>query len=74
MLNSNSFRPARSEYREVPMGLKTSSSGVEKKLMQRFEVLTAVKMSMLLFCFITPCRLVGRYHSFGGTYCLHLQV
>jgi hypothetical protein len=39
----------------------------------RFEVLTAVKMSMLLFWIVTPCGLVGRYQGFGGTYCFHLQ-
>jgi hypothetical protein len=39
----------------------------------RFEVLTAVKMSMLLFCVIPPCGLVGTYQRFGGTSCLHLQ-
>jgi hypothetical protein len=40
----------------------------------RFEVLTAVKMLMLVFWIVTPCGLVGRYQRFGGTYCLHLQV
>jgi hypothetical protein len=30
----------------------------------RFEVLTAVKMMM--FWVVAPCRLVGRYHRFGG--------
>jgi hypothetical protein len=30
----------------------------------RFEVLTAVKMTMLLVWVVTPCRLVGRYQSF----------
>jgi hypothetical protein len=30
----------------------------------RFEVLTAVKMSLLVFWVITPCGLIGRYqHS-----------
>jgi hypothetical protein len=38
-----------------------------------FEVLTAVKTSMLVFWVVTPCRPVGRYQRFGGTYCLHLQ-
>jgi hypothetical protein len=31
----------------------------------RFEVLTAVKMSMLVFWVVTQCRLVCRYRSFG---------
>jgi hypothetical protein len=41
----------------------------------RFEVLTAVKMSMLFFWVVTPCGLVGRYQRFGET-CLifYLQV
>jgi hypothetical protein len=39
----------------------------------RFDVLTAVKMSMLVFWVVTPCGLVGRYQRFGGTYCLYLQ-
>jgi hypothetical protein len=38
----------------------------------RFEVLTAVKMSMLVFWVVMPCGLVGKYQRFGGTYCLHL--
>jgi hypothetical protein len=31
----------------------------------RFEVLTAVKMLMLVFWIVTPCGLVGRYQRFG---------
>jgi hypothetical protein len=38
----------------------------------RFEVLTAVKMSMLVFWVVTPCGLVRRYQRFGETYCLQL--
>jgi hypothetical protein len=38
-----------------------------------FEVLTVVKMSMLVFWVVLPRRLVGTYECFGGTYCLHLQ-
>jgi hypothetical protein len=34
----------------------------------RFEVLTAVKMSLLFLWVVTPCGLVGRYHCFGGKY------
>jgi hypothetical protein len=30
-------------------------------------------MRSLVFRTLTPCRLVGRYQRFGGTYCLHLQ-
>jgi hypothetical protein len=39
----------------------------------RFEVLRSVKMTMLFFWVVTPCRLVDRYQRFGETYCLHLQ-
>jgi hypothetical protein len=41
-------------------------------LIMRFEVLTAVKMSMLVFWVVTPCGLVGRFQRFRKTYCLHL--
>jgi hypothetical protein len=39
----------------------------------RFEVLMAVKMSILVFWVVMPCGLVGRYQHSGGTYCLCLQ-
>jgi hypothetical protein len=39
----------------------------------RFEVLTAVKMSVLVFRVVTPFELAGRYQRFEGIYCLHLQ-
>jgi hypothetical protein len=39
----------------------------------RYEVLTAVRISMLVFWVITPCALVARYQHFGETCCLHLQ-
>jgi hypothetical protein len=35
----------------------------------RFEILTAVKMSMLILWVVMSCGLLG----FGGTYCLHLH-
>jgi hypothetical protein len=38
-----------------------------------FDVITAVKILILLFWVVTPCGLVGRHHRFGGTYCHHLQ-
>jgi hypothetical protein len=31
----------------------------------RFEILTAVNMLMLVFCFVTPCGLVSSYERFG---------
>jgi hypothetical protein len=39
----------------------------------RSEVLTAVRMSILVLWIVTPCGLVGTYQRFGETYCLHLQ-
>jgi hypothetical protein len=39
----------------------------------RYKVLMAAKMSVLVFWVVKPCGLAGRYHRFGGTYCLHLQ-
>jgi hypothetical protein len=35
----------------------------------RFEVLKGVKMSMVVFCVVTLCGLLGKYQRFGGTYC-----
>jgi hypothetical protein len=40
---------------------------------ERFEVLTAMKKSMLFFWVVTPCGLAGRYQRFGQTYYLHLR-
>jgi hypothetical protein len=48
------------------MGLR--NWGQAAACVRRFEVTTAVKMSMLIFWVVTPCGLVGRYQSFGGTY------
>jgi hypothetical protein len=39
----------------------------------RFDVLTAVKMSMLVLWITESCGLVRRYQCFGGKYCLCLQ-
>jgi hypothetical protein len=39
----------------------------------RSEVLKAVKLSSLVFWIMIPCGLVGGYHRFRGTYCLHLR-
>jgi hypothetical protein len=39
----------------------------------RLEVLTAVKMTMVIFWAVTQCDFVGGYQSFGGTHCIHLQ-
>jgi hypothetical protein len=40
---------------------------------EKFEVLTDVKMSTLVFSVVTSCGLVYRYQRFGGKFCLHLQ-
>jgi hypothetical protein len=45
----------------------------KKEANMRFEVLAAVKMSMLFLWVVTPCRLLVRYHRVGETHCLHLQ-
>jgi hypothetical protein len=39
----------------------------------RFEVLTVVKMLILVFCVLRQCGLLLRYQHFGGKYCLDLQ-
>jgi hypothetical protein len=39
----------------------------------RFEVVTAVKMLMLVFWVVTPYGLVDKYQCFGGTYVFLLQ-
>jgi hypothetical protein len=51
----------------VFMGLNPEMSG------KMFEVLTAVKMLMVVFWVVTPCGLVGGYQHFRGTYCLYIQ-
>jgi hypothetical protein len=38
----------------------------------RYEVLTAVKLKMLIFWVVTPCVRVGRYRRFGEIYGLEL--
>jgi hypothetical protein len=39
-----------------------------------FGLLMAVKISNVVFCFLTPCSLVSGYQRFERTYRLHLQV
>jgi hypothetical protein len=34
---------------------------------------TRCLLQMLVFWVVTPCRLMGRYQCFRGTYCFHLQ-
>jgi hypothetical protein len=43
------------------------------KQVGKFEVLTAVKMLIVVFWVMTLCDLVGGYQHFRGKYCLHLQ-
>jgi hypothetical protein len=40
---------------------------------RRYEVLTSVKMPMLVVWVEAICLVVGRYQCFGRTYCLHLR-
>jgi hypothetical protein len=39
----------------------------------RTEVLKAVKLSMLIYCFVTPCGLEGSYQRFEGKHGFHFQ-
>jgi hypothetical protein len=39
----------------------------------RFEVCTAIKMSIVVFWVVTACGLVGGYQRFEKKYRLHLQ-
>jgi hypothetical protein len=39
----------------------------------RYEVLTAVKMSVLVFWVLTPYGFADRYYRFGETYSPHHQ-
>jgi hypothetical protein len=48
-------------------------STLQPRYCMRTEVLTAVKLSVLVVWVVTPCGLVGRYQCFGGTYCFRLQ-
>jgi hypothetical protein len=41
------------------------SSMIQKTTYGRFKVLTDVRMTMLFFWVVTPCRLIGRYQHFG---------
>jgi hypothetical protein len=41
-------------------------------LVKRFDVLTVVKVFMLVFWVVMPHGLVGRFQQSGGIYCLHI--
>jgi hypothetical protein len=45
----------------------TSSTGKFCPTRMRFEVLTAIKMPMLVFWVVTPCGLLGGYPEDGGS-------
>jgi hypothetical protein len=47
-------------------GNKMKTQNYKKIYNVTFEVLTAVKMTMLLFWVVTPCRLEGMYKRFRG--------
>jgi hypothetical protein len=40
---------------------------------KRYEVLTTVKLPILVVWVETQCGVLGRYQRFGGTYCVYLQ-
>jgi hypothetical protein len=46
------------------------NNGLQKHLET---ILIYFKVSMLVFCVVAPCGLVGIYQRFGGTYCLHIH-
>jgi hypothetical protein len=54
-----------SSRRNIPVTNGISGQNPCRIIIYGFEVLTAVKMSMLFFWVVTPCRLVRRYHRFG---------
>jgi len=44
------------------------------KLKPKFEIFTAMKIQVMIFCFVTPCSEVAGYQRFGTLCFLHLQV
>jgi hypothetical protein len=59
-------------FPKIHLNVVLPSTLDKEGLLVGFEVLTAVKMSMLVFQAVTPCGL-DRYQRFVGTYCLHPQ-
>jgi hypothetical protein len=45
----------------------------ENNIKVGYEVLTAVKMSIVVLCVVTPSGLGGGYQRFGGMYCFQLH-
>jgi hypothetical protein len=58
---------------KIKMGIYRYVMKFPNESFTRFEVITAVKMSKLVFWVATPCELAGRYQRFGRTYHLHPQ-
>jgi hypothetical protein len=56
----------------LPLTRDTRPRAVTSNDILRFKILTAVKMAMFLWV-VTTSTLIGRYKSFGETYCIHLQ-
>jgi hypothetical protein len=54
---------------------KDFASKVDRKIFQTkgFEVITAVKMPIVIYWIVTPCGLAGGYQRLGGICHLHLQ-
>jgi hypothetical protein len=78
---SNPVRPVRSQtlyWLRYP-GSRMSVCSEPKGLLQanyqpsEIEVLTSVKMPMVVFWVVTPCDLVGAFQRFARMYRLHLQ-
>jgi hypothetical protein len=58
-------------WMQVVQDLIQRQAFVNTVMTMRFEVLMVVRMTILLFWFVTPCRLLGRYRRFAETCCLH---
>jgi hypothetical protein len=52
------------------MSLNIPARSKIEDILMRFEVLTAVKISMLVFWVVNSCGLLGRYRRFGDHWCL----
>lgn len=46
----------------------------KKELCDFFEILTEMRVSMLIFWVVIPCGPVRGYQRFGENYCLHLYI
>jgi hypothetical protein len=57
----------------INIAKKLENIKIITRMLKRFEGLTAVKVSMLVFWVVMLRELVGRYKRFEGAYCFHLQ-